>query len=240
MTKNRPRLAAVLIPFALMASGCGGGGEATVDQASSTNEDTASSAAEPAAEEEEPAAEAKGGEIVKTGFGQQDDYVWVTSLVKNLGDEAGATVTVQYNVKDAAGKILVSDSQVESFSRGGQLLVVGTQLSLPEGSKAATVDAALVVEPDGIGEEFPEMKIGPVTVGKGEYGGFTATFEITNTTAEPVSSLRVGVICFDAAGKVIGGTSEFPDLPPSGPARVDADVTVSGAPAKCEAYAGGV
>lgn len=165
----------------------------------------------------------------------------MTSLVKSLTDKAGATVTVQYNVKDTAGKILVSDSQVESFSRGGQLLVLGTQLSVPPGSKATTVDAALVVEPDGIGQEFPEMKVGPVTVGKDEFGSVTASFEITNTTAEPVQSLRVGIICLDSGGKIIGGTSEFPDLPPSGAARVDTSgLIVSGTPAKCEAYAGGV
>lgn len=118
---------------------------------------------------------------------------------------------MQYNVKDAAGKILLSESQVESFSRGGQLLVLGTQVSVPPGSKATTVDAALVVKPDGIGQE---LKVGPVAVGKDE---------------------------FDSGGKIIGGTSEFPDLPPSGAARVDTSgLIVSGTPTKCEAYAGGV
>lgn len=236
MSNARRRLATTLIPVALLVTACGGvDEEESVDDASSSIGDTPSSlGAEPEADDEKP------GEIVKTGFGQRDAYVWVTSLVRNLTDTAGATVTVQYNVLDAAGKILVSDSQVESFSRGGQLLVVGTQLDVPASSMAASVDATLVIEPDGIGTEFPEIETGPVTVGEDEFGGVSASFELTNPTNEPAQSVRVGIICLDATGKIIGGTSEFPDLPPNGAARVDTSaLIVSGSPETCEAYAGG-
>jgi hypothetical protein len=224
------------LSLALILTACAGGSdEPTVDRADSSNEAPGAETAPPA----EDAGEA--AEIVKTGFGQKDDYVFVTSLVKNNTDDAGATVTVQYNVKDAAGKILVSDSQVESFSRGGQLLAVGTQLDVPAGTKAAAVEANLVVEPDGIGEEFPEVQVGEVIVSTDEFGEPKATFELTNPTNEPAPSLRVGVICLDAAGKIIGGTSEFPDLPPGGTARVDTlSLIVSGTPAKCDVYPGGL
>lgn len=241
MTYTRRRLVAALIPLTMLAAACGGGNEDTVDRATSTNEDAESTASAEPAEPEEQDDPAKAGEIIKTGFGQKDDYVWVGSLVKNNTDEAGATVTVHYNVKDAAGKILVSESQVESFSRGGELLVVGTQLDVPPGTKAATVEADLVVEPDGIGQEFPEMQVGEVTIGKDEYGATAATVEITNPTDEPVQSLRLGIICLDATGKIIGGTTEYPDVPPNGTTRVDTlSLIVSGAPEKCEAYPGGV
>lgn len=213
---------------------CGGSDEPTTDSATSERSTAAPATSAPAE------LEGDAGEIVKSGFGQRDEFVWVTSLVKNNTDEAGATVTVQYNVKDAAGAILVSGEQVESFSRGGELLAVGTQLDVPGGAQAATVEASLVIEPDGIGSEFAEIPVGPVTVSTDDFGQPAASFEVTNPTSEPLMSPRVGVICYDAAGTIIGGTSEFPDVPPSGKARVDTNfLLVSGTPATCEAFAGG-
>jgi hypothetical protein len=223
----------VLAALLFGVAGCGGGDETTTDSATSERSTAAPATTAP----QEP--EGKAGEIVKSGFGQRDDFVWVTSLVKNNTDEAGATVTVQYNVLDATGSILVSGEQVESFSRGGELLAVGTQLEVPSGTEAATVEASLVVEPDGIGSEFQEIPTSPVTVTTDEFGQPTASFEVTNPTSEPLSP-RIGVICYDSAGEIVGGTSEFPEVPPSGKARVDTlSLLVTGTPAECEAYAGG-
>lgn len=45
------------------------------------------------------------------------------------------------------------------------------------------------------------MNVGPVTVGKDDFSATTTSFETTNTTAEPVQSLRVGIICLDSVGR---------------------------------------
>ena len=51
-----------------------------------------------------------------------------------------------------------------------------------------------------------------------------------NTDTKPLKDLRIGVICKDRAGKVIGGGSDYPDLvPPSGE---------SGSASSCTAYIG--
>jgi hypothetical protein len=52
---------------------------------------------------ERPSEAQPAGAIVKSGFGQEGDYAWVTSVVRNDSDEAGQTLTVQYNLKDAGG-----------------------------------------------------------------------------------------------------------------------------------------
>ena len=72
---------------------------------------------------------------------------------------------------------------------------------------------------------------------KNEYGASTAVFEFTNSSDEDLSSPRIGIVCYDAAGKIVGGSSEYPDLVAAGKTvRIDSDVTVSGIPASCKAF----
>jgi hypothetical protein len=161
--------------------------------------------------------------------------------VHNNSDKVGQTVTVQFNAKDAAGKLLKSESQVESFSRVGQDLAVGTQIDVPSGTKVATVDATLLIEDDGTfsSEPFPEMKVSTVKLVPNDYGDSDAVFELSNPTDQPVKSPRLGVICYNAAGKIIGGGVDFPDLvPPSGKVVVETNIITSGKPASCRAFAG--
>src|SRR4051812_46894795 len=70
------------------------------------------------------------GKLLASGFGQEGPYLWVTALVKNTSQDVGQFVTVQFNVLNQAGDIIASQSQVESFSRSGQTLVLGTQVDL--------------------------------------------------------------------------------------------------------------
>uniref|UniRef100_A0AAU3HS20 Lipoprotein n=1 Tax=Streptomyces sp. NBC_01393 TaxID=2903851 RepID=A0AAU3HS20_9ACTN len=181
------------------------------------------------------------GQLVASGFGQQDEYVWVTSLVRNTSPHVGQTVTVQFNILDAHNKIIGSDSQVESFSQPDQLLVVGTQIDVKSNEKAAKVKATLLIEDEGTfsTKPFPRIPTSPVHISKGEYGNTTGTFEVSNPTTAPLKDARVGVICYDAKHNVVGGSSEYPDLvPPSGKIRVESTLNTLRAPAKCDAYAG--
>ncbi|MGW0420517.1 hypothetical protein [Streptomyces sp. NPDC003015] len=181
------------------------------------------------------------GQLVASGFGQQDEYVWVTSLVRNTSPHVGQTVTVQFNVLDANNKIIGSESQVENFSQPDQLLVLGTQVDVKPNEKAAKVKATLLVEDEGTfsTKPFPKIPTSAVHVSKGEYGDTTGTFEVSNPTTTPLKDARVGVICYDAKRNVIGGSSEYPDLvPPSGKIRVESTLNTLGIPAACDAYAG--
>jgi hypothetical protein len=181
------------------------------------------------------------GQLLASGFGQSDEYVWVTSLVKNNASTVGQTVTVQFNLYDKAGTLIGSDSQVESFESIGQLLAVGTQMDLKPHQKAARVKATLLVEDAGVfsDDPFPPIKTSTVKVGKDEFGGGSASFDVTNPTNKPLKDPRIGIICYNAKKQIIGGGSEYPDLvPPSGKYHVDSSVNVSGTPASCTAYAG--
>ncbi|MGV9249295.1 hypothetical protein [Streptomyces sp. NPDC003710] len=181
------------------------------------------------------------GQLVASGFGQQDECVWVTSLVRNTSPHVGQTVTVQFNILDAHNKIIGSGSQVESFSQPDQLLVVGTQVDVKSNEKAAKVKATLLVEDEGTfsTKPLPKIPTSAVHIGKGEYGDTTGTFEVSNPTTAPLKDARVGVICYDTKHNVVGGSSEYPDLvPPSGKIRIESTLNTLGAPATCDAYAG--
>jgi hypothetical protein len=218
--------------FAMLLTGCTSTGKNVAESATSgTSRPTASTAA----------AAKPAGQLVASGFGQQAQYVWLEALVRNTSANVGQTVTVQFNVLDASGKLIGSESQVENFSRPGQLLALGTQHDLQPHETAAKIEAHLLIEDAGAfsNKPFPEIKTGPVSIAKDEFGSTTGTFEITNPTADPLKNPRVGVICYDTEHNVIGGGAEYPDLvPASGKALVKATLNTRGKPAKCDAYAG--
>lgn len=227
-----PVLAVSIVAIALLASGCAGEKD-VVEQKTAG----AGSASPTAAVPTKPA-----GSLVASGFGQKDGYVWVTSLVHNDSDRVGQTVTVQFNALDAAGALVKSTSQVESFSRVGQDLAVGTQMDVPGGVQIAAVEATLLIEDNRAfsSEPAPEMKTTPVTVVPNQYGSSTANFELSNPTDQMVKNLRLGIICYDAANTIVGGGMNFPDLvPPSGKIAVEAHILTTGTPASCKAFDGG-
>lgn len=230
----RAKVLAVCVAIGLLASGCAG--EKNIVEQKTGNAAAGSSAPSSAVPTE------ASGSLVSSGFGQKDEYVWVTSLVHNNSDNVVQTVTVQFNAKDAAGTLVKSTSQIETFSRAGQDLAVGTQIDVPKDVKIATVEATLLIEDRGTfsSEPFPEMPTTPVTVVTDPYGGSTANFELTNPTDQPVKSPRLGIICYDAANTIIGGGMDFPDLvPPSGKVAVEAHILTTTTPASCKAFAGG-
>lgn len=235
-------LISALCVLVLAACSSGGTGNKTGSEPSASSAGSIEPTPETATTE--PATEDDGQKatILKSGFGQQNEYVWVTSLVRNDSSKVGQTVTVQFNLLDAKGTILASDDQVESFSRPGQLLVLGTQIAVQPGQKVAKIEPTLEVEYPGIGSEdaFPAIAVGPVTI-TSSYGSFEAQAQLSNPTASNLKSPRVGVICYSAAGSIIGGNSIFPDLVPAHGkvlAKTTGGLYTSKRPAKCEMYAG--
>lgn len=231
----RVRVVAVsIVAMGLLATGCAG--ERDIVEQKTGNAASGSSASSSAVPTK------ASGSLVSSGFGQKDEYVWVTSLVHNDSDKVGQTVTVQFNAKDAAGTLVKSTSQVETFTRVNQDLAVGTQIDVQKDVKVATVEATLLIEDRGTfsREPFPEMKTTPVTVIVDPYGGSTANFELANPTDQPVKSPRLGIICYDAANTIIGGGVDFPELvPPSGKVAVESHLLTSTVPTTCRAFAGG-
>lgn len=210
----------------LALTGCGSDDHASV--ASSTPSATLSSAPKEL------------GTLKSSGFGQGDEYVWVTAIVHNNSDYVGQTVTVSFNVLDAAGGILGTESQVESFDKPGADHVIGTQVALEPGQKAAKVEASLDVEASGTfsSEPFPDMPVSDLKiVGNGNYP--KVTFVVSNPLTIPVKDARIQVACTDAAGDIIGGGSAYPELiPAGGRVKVDPQVIASGEPKDCIVFVG--
>lgn len=214
--------------------GCGG---STQSREPSTNTGPSTAPAATAKTSEPKVA----GQLLGSGFGQTGEYVWVTSLVKNMASTVGQTVTVQFNVYDKAGTLIGSTEQVESFHSTGQLLAVGTQVELKPHEKAARVKASLLVEDNGTfsDQPYPLIKTSAVKLGKDEFGGESASFDVINPTDKPLKNPRIGIICYNARKQIIGGSSEYPELvPASDKYHVDSTVNVTGDPASCAAYAG--
>lgn len=204
-----------------LIAGCSSGGDAASSESSRTQSGS-------------------GGELVSSGFGQSGEYVWVTSLVKNTSGTVGQTVTVQFNVLDDKGSIIASTDQVEAFSTPDQTLAVGTQVTLPKNEKAAKVNATLDIKEDGIGPKEPKPTMPPIKaqIKPVQYGdGFEAIYDVANPTSEPLKDVRIGVVCTNSSGKIIGGAVEFPNLiPASGKVQAKNTVITSGKPAECTAY----
>jgi len=127
-------------------------------------------------------------------------------MVRNNSTAVGQTVTVHFNLKDAGGAILASESEVETFSAPNQIRPVLTQITVPADKEAATVEATLLVEDKNAFsfKAFPEIPASKVTVTKAEYGiGWSARTEITNPKTEPLQSPRVDAVCRDKVKKII-------------------------------------
>jgi hypothetical protein len=227
-TFGRMRLTALLLASLLALTACGGSSDAE-SSPRSTGEAGAG---------EEPSAPTV--EILESGFGQREDSVQGIAIV-TTDDEAavGEFVTVSMNFVDKTGAILATEEQVESFNWVGQKLVLPVTLYLDTPGTVASVEASASLSDYGIPTEAlaPLPTLEATQVGKGEYGTVAAAFELTNQTDADLTDLRVGVVCRDAGGTIVGGASDYPSLVAAGQTiRLDVDVTTSGVPDACTAY----
>ncbi len=223
------RLVLIACTAAVLAlTGCGGGG----DQASSRSPSPSATVG---------SAPKELGTLKASGFGQADEYVWATAVVHNNSDYVGQTVTVSFNVLDAAGEILSTESQVEWFVRPGADHVIGTQVALEPGQKAAKVEASLDVEAAGTfsDQPFPDMPVSDLKM-TADTGGYPAvTFVVSNPLTVPLKDARIQLACTDASGAIIGGGSDYPALiPAGGKIKVDAHVIASSNPKDCTVFVG--
>lgn len=187
------------------------------------------------------AAPAELGTLKEAGLGQAGQYVWATAIVHNNSTYVGQTVTVNFNVLDASGGILASESQVESFSQPEADHIIGTQISLDKGAKAAKVEATLDVKAAGAfsDQPFPRISTSNYKIGKGELGDIRVTFELSNPLSQALKAPRIGIVCRNSGGAIIGGGNSFPELVPAkGRIKVDAGILVSATPTKCSAFVG--
>lgn len=220
--------AALSLPAVFALAACGSATSSDVS-ASSPTSNTASAPAS-------KTARAKAS-IEKVGFGQQGEYVWATALVRNETSNAGQTVTVHFNLKNANGKVVASGDQVSAFNWPSQKVPIGTQVEAPKNVEIASVDATVDVEDNGIGTPSSNWGTFKGQLFK-EYGQWQARFTVENPTEKPLKGSALQVICVNAKGDIIGGTAEFPQLIPASGVTVvkTLNTYVNQKPASCTGY----
>lgn len=218
------RLTGLVVASAFLLTACGGATEELGQQAT-----------------EVPATPVE-VELVDAGFGQQAEIAQGIAVV-TTGDEraVGEFVTVSMNFLDASGVIVGTTEQVEAFSWVEQHLVVPVwlDLSATPGVEVVEVDTSVSLSDYGMGgdEVEPLEQVSAREIRADRYGGTVAVFELANLADSDLTSARIGVVCLDASGAIIGGGSEFPNLMPAGKSIVvESMVLVSAEPATCVAH----
>lgn len=226
------RVVPALVLVSLL-SACGGGGVKDVGTVGSDGGDKNATSG------------SKGGtptaEVIDFGLAQSS-YTTEAIVLATTNSEAaiGEFATVTVNFLDAGGKILATESQVESFNWVGQQLVFPvTPTDLDDNVKVASIEPSISFSDYGMAEPSkPPMPVLDATeIKKGEFSDYTVAFGFTNDTDADLKDLRIGVVCYDPAKKIIGGTSTYPDVAPAGKTiRIEADPTVSEKPASCKGF----
>jgi hypothetical protein len=234
----------ILLPSLLALAACSGtaaerssGSDPDVVEQGAPAGETDSDVDEAADGAEDAAADQ--GQLVEYGYGQDGQYAAAMALIENTSDHGGQTVTVTVNFLDEAGDIITTESQVESFTHAGQVLALQVWGDLgTKRAKVASIEPTLLVEDEGTFEES-DVHFDPVesTAIRNEYGTWIPKLTLQNPTADALQDVRIGVVCRDDAGKIVGGGIDYPDvLPPSGQIVLDPMVTVGSKPSVCTAY----
>jgi hypothetical protein len=175
--------------------------------------------------------------LVKSGFGAADGYAWVAAVVRNDSGKTGGTVVTHFNLL-AGTAVIASADQTEAFSRPGQELSVGTQITVPAGQQPTKVMVTVSVTYPGIGPTtaVPEYPMNTVTVSPTQAGTLESSGILTNPTDQPLKNVRIGVDCLDPNGAIIGGGTAAADLVPAhGTTKVTTTgLIVTGTPIGCE------
>lgn len=155
----------------------------------------------------------------------------------------GRFVTVHFNVYEG-DTLIGSGEQVEQVTVSpGRQMALGSQIDVGNG-KATSVKADIALSeyagPSPSAAVIDDTKAQDIS--KSEFGtGYEARFLIKNPTDQPWTDVRIGVVCVDKAGGIIGGASMYPQLIPAKGESLErpALLMTSGEPSNCTAYPGG-
>lgn len=174
--------------------------------------------------------------VVDSGFGQRNNIVEALIIVKSNDPRAvGEFVTVSVNFLDSTGEILATEEQVESFTWDSQELALPVHANID--GDVDSIEVSTSLSDHGTTDAKPKLREVDARLESGEFAPTVATFELVNRSSEPLTDLRVGVVCFDAKGNIVGGGREYPALiAPRKEIKVSADVVVQSSAKKCRAF----
>jgi hypothetical protein len=229
------RFSGVLLASALLVlTGCGGSADP-----SSAAKPKASKSATPSADDKSAggASTAKPFEITETTYSTIDDatdtvYIEWTAVIRNPNEDAyGLFPVIRITARDAAGKVIATDDQTLGEFPPGTSLAFSGQLDSKEKPAKVEFTYAKVEWHDTKtrAADYKEFSAKQVSFRKGDFGDLTVTGEITNPFAADLDSMAVTALLRDAAGKLVGGGTDFADsLPASGSLPFELDANFKG------------
>ena len=175
--------------------------------------------------------------IQSVGFGQRERNVGFGFIVENP-NPSYALENSQYQaaIYDAAGTVIKTESGYLQVVLPSQTLGVAGTAFLSEGAKAAKVEVQLNAKNYVASEALPTF-----TVEKIDYQDDKFTPKVTAVIKNPyktdVDNLRVNVIAFDAAGKIVGGGFTYQNfILANGQTGTSVSVVADSKPAKVDVY----
>ena len=190
---------------------------------------------------EDPAPRSTGpetqGRIVQSGFGQREQFVWVTALVENDSDHGGQTATVAFKVLDADGAVIGRATEHWTFSWTSQVVAIGTQVQLKVGQEAASVEPTLTIKDDDPRPSTPQVPTVQVRPKQQTGGAYTARVRVTNPTELVLQRAMVGMACFTGTGEISGGGVAYSaSIDPGKSVEVEPGLLIGPDTETCTAY----
>jgi hypothetical protein len=150
-------------------------------------------------------------------------------VLQNPTGSDALDVQLQVNL-DRGGSILATDTQTISLVPAHTTYYVGggTNLSSPTPAPAKVAVSSSIGQ--SVTAKYPNIKVTQLKIGNDGYGNLTAHGVVTNNTTGPLASYaEIGIVYFNRAGNVVGGSDTFPEatLAPGGQAAFNDPILVA-------------
>jgi hypothetical protein len=177
-------------------------------------------------------------ELIKSGFGQDDDEVGYGLLVKNPNEGyAIENTSFHITIYNSDGNVMFVHSSFISVLLPGETQGAGGVLYLQEVGRADRMDAQLLPGTYTPSEATPSLSAENISYQADEYSA-KATGLIVNPYDKEVSHIGVCAIAYDGAGQIVGGgVTRMDFVPAGGKAAVEVTTVSAGEPASVELYA---
>lgn len=171
--------------------------------------------------------------ILETGFAQDEDYVNAVAILENPLDDPkhGHEVDVAFELVDAEGKVIGSETAHGAFAWVGQRTALTVQLETSERVASVTATAKLRVASDPKGT--------PVEPAEGRLSDGFAELTLHNPRREPLHGFELVVVCRDGKKAISGvGSEDVDDRVPAGAEGKFSVPIVGVGPSGCVGYPG--
>ncbi len=177
--------------------------------------------------------------VLSTGFGRSESGQVVFAFTIENPNSAYVVEDSQYQVAfyDESGTVIKTESGHIAAVLPSQKLGIADTTTLPYGAKAVRAEAQVLGSNYVAAEPVPTFTITKTQYQDDQYFP-KATAIIRNPYDVDLEGVRVSLIAYDAAGKIIGGGWTLqPFILANSQTGTSIDVVADGKPASCEVYA---